>query len=129
MALLHPVIFHVPGTELNGGVPHTLRLNLTDEEMQGLRDALRLNCTWFYPAEVAINLHICPVIDGLMPEAEKPITHPPTYKEGERFAPDRGTPGCTCGTPPFAPREADDDCPFHGTLDGKLDPRENPLGP
>lgn len=26
----------------------------------------------------------------------------------------RGTPGCTCGTGPFAPPEASDDCPYHG---------------
>lgn len=25
----------------------------------------------------------------------------------------RGAPGCTCGTPPFAPPEPSDDCPFH----------------
>lgn len=28
---------------------------------------------------------------------------------------ERGAPGCTCGTPPFAPREPADDCPFHRT--------------
>jgi hypothetical protein len=26
----------------------------------------------------------------------------------------RGAQGCTCGTPPFAPREPSADCPFHG---------------
>lgn len=26
----------------------------------------------------------------------------------------RGAPGCTCGTPPFAPPEPSSDCPFHG---------------
>lgn len=26
----------------------------------------------------------------------------------------RGAPGCTCGTPPFAPPEPSGDCPFHG---------------
>jgi hypothetical protein len=25
----------------------------------------------------------------------------------------RGAPGCTCGTPPFAPPEPASDCPFH----------------
>lgn len=25
----------------------------------------------------------------------------------------RGTPGCTCGTPPFAPPEPSEDCPLH----------------
>lgn len=27
---------------------------------------------------------------------------------------ERGEVGCTCGTPPFAPLEPSDDCPFHG---------------
>jgi hypothetical protein len=27
----------------------------------------------------------------------------------------RGTPGCTCGTPPFAPPEPSADCPYHGS--------------
>lgn len=26
----------------------------------------------------------------------------------------RGAPGCTCGTPPFAPPEPSADCPYHG---------------
>jgi hypothetical protein len=27
----------------------------------------------------------------------------------------RGAPGCTCGTPPFAPPEPSGDCPFHAS--------------
>lgn len=28
--------------------------------------------------------------------------------------PPRGAPGCTCGSPPFAPPEPSADCPYHG---------------
>lgn len=32
----------------------------------------------------------------------------------------RGTAGCTCGTPPFAPREPAHDCPFHAAVQEDL---------
>lgn len=44
------------------------------------------------------------------------------WLEGLRYEdkfPPRGAPGCTCGTPPFAPPEPSDDCPFHAALPGE----------
>jgi len=32
----------------------------------------------------------------------------------------RGAPGCTCGTPPFAPPEPSNDCPFHRPIRGRV---------
>lgn len=38
----------------------------------------------------------------------------PEAVDVERVDVPRGAPGCTCGTPPFAPPEPSADCPHHG---------------
>jgi hypothetical protein len=66
------VTFFAPGTGLHGIADsiadNTVTLQLNDEQRGNLRAALNADARWFFPYPspgLGINLHLCPVIDGI----------------------------------------------------------------
>lgn len=73
--MTHRVIFYCPGTHLNGDHDYVI-LDLPDEALNLLRAALVSGHRYFFYGTLAINLMICPVIDGI--ETPVPSDAPPT---------------------------------------------------
>jgi hypothetical protein len=116
--------------------------DLTDGQRRGLRrvaDRLGVESTGepvqvveriagLLTQSVQVRVSRTPVGQQVTVTRERPPVGRDAPAGGVVLSVERGAPGCTCGTPPFAPPEPSDDCPFHAERGVVLEPDSCPDG-